>query len=171
MSSSSENESLYRAEYDSISQSLGRIESKINDFYSLLTRIDTYAVEIPASLARIRSQGYIYFGNLEDEANTLIDSWLKIRHSYLHIIERLKTYSPQIESLRKRLSSLSSAKGTSSDFLRLRNVRAEVNALDATVDSLISDVKSSTQNINSRFNRIKGRLHLIESTLNRLSTA
>ena len=171
LSNSSTNQSIFRNEYNSINSQLNSIEREINEFLSILTRMDTYSIEIPSGLTNIRSQSYVYFGKLEEETNSLIDNWLKVRHSYLTIAKRLQDYLPQIQSLRNRLMRLSNAQGTQSDFVRLRNIRFEANSLDAVVKSLISEVRTSIKNVEDRFRQISSRIYMIETALKQLNYA
>ena len=159
---------MFQTEYNSISSQLNNIEREINEFLSILTRMDTYSIEIPSSLVKIRNQGYVYFSNLEEEANSLIDNWLKVRHSYLTIAKRLQEYLPQVRSLRERLTKLSGAKGTQTDFIHLRNIRFEANALESVVKSMTSEVSSSVKNVENRFRQISSRIYMIENSLKQL---
>ncbi len=161
MSRIDEEKERWRREVDSVLDEISEVESEINNFISLLTSLDSYSIEIPSSIREIRSRGYVFHASLEDQARELVDSWMKLRHSFTSIVKRLEDdYIPRLRRLRDKCEQLMDFSPTVSSRMELSRVEDSVRDLKRVVESMIDKASSQARDIEHRFFSIKSRINM-----------
>ena len=161
MSRIDEEKERWRREVDSVLNEISEIESEINNFISLLTSLDSYSIEIPSSIREIRSRGYVFHASLEDQARELVDSWMKLRHSFASIAKRLENdYIPRLRRLRDKCGQLMDFSPTPSSRIELSRIEDSVRDLRRVVESMIDKASSQARDIERRFFSIKSRINM-----------
>lgn len=161
MSGIDEEREGWRLEVDSVLHEVSEVEKKINVFTSLLALLDSYSIEIPSSIREIRSRGYVFYAGLEDQAGELVDSWLKLRHSFTSIAERLEDdYVPRLRRLRNECERLVDLGPTASGRVELDRVKGSVRDLGRAVGDMVDEASSRARGIERRFSSIKSRVDM-----------
>jgi len=151
----------WRSEVDSVLDKISDVEAEINKFLSLLATLDSYSIEIPSSLKEIRSRGYVFHASLEDRARELIDSWMKLRHSFVSLAKSLETnYLPRLKNLRIKCERLLDLSPSMQHEMELRRIEDSVRNLEHSIDDMLEKVWSQARELESRFFSIKSRINM-----------